>query len=75
MTAHPAWGRHRAGVRLAPLTIDRRELRDEDVAIDIAFAGSATPTSTPRATTGGAPAIPSCPARDRRHGARRSGPR
>ena len=39
MTATPAWGATAPESGLAPLTIDRRELRDEDVASDIAFCG------------------------------------
>jgi uncharacterized zinc-type alcohol dehydrogenase-like protein len=39
MTATPAWGATAPESGLAPFTIDRRELRDEDVAIDIAFCG------------------------------------
>ena len=39
MTDTPVWGATAPESGLAPLTIDRRELRDEDVAIDIAFCG------------------------------------
>ncbi|QGN55309.1 NAD(P)-dependent alcohol dehydrogenase [Novosphingobium sp. Gsoil 351] len=39
MTATAAWGATAPESGLAPLTIDRRNLRDEDVAIDIAFCG------------------------------------
>ena len=39
MTATPAWGATAPESGLAPLSIVRRELRDEDVAIDIAFCG------------------------------------
>ena len=39
MTATPAWAAPAPESGLAPLTIDRRDLRDEDVAIDIAFCG------------------------------------
>ena len=39
MTATPAWAATAPESGLAPLSIDRRDLRDEDVAIDIAFCG------------------------------------
>ena len=39
MTATATWAATAPESGLAPLTIDRRELRDEDVAIDIAFCG------------------------------------
>lgn len=39
MAATAAWGATAPESGLAPLTIDRRDLRDEDVAIDIAFCG------------------------------------
>jgi uncharacterized zinc-type alcohol dehydrogenase-like protein len=39
MTATPAWGATAPESGLAPMTIDRRALRDEDVAIDIAYCG------------------------------------
>ena len=39
MTATSAWGATAPESGLAPMAIDRRELRDEDVAIDIAFCG------------------------------------
>ncbi len=39
MTATAAWGATAPESGLAPLSIDRRPLRDEDVAIDIAFCG------------------------------------
>lgn len=39
MTATAAWGATAPDSGIAPLTIDRRALRDEDVAIDIAFCG------------------------------------
>jgi alcohol dehydrogenase (NADP+) len=39
MTATAAWGATAADSGIAPLTIERRTLRDEDVAIDIAFCG------------------------------------
>jgi alcohol dehydrogenase (NADP+) len=39
MTATPAWGATAPDSGLLALTIDRRDLRDEDVAIDIAFCG------------------------------------
>ena len=39
MTATAAWGATAPESGLAPLSIDRRALRDEDVAIDIAFCG------------------------------------
>ncbi len=39
MTVTAAWAAVSAASGLAPLTIDRRELRDEDVAIDITFCG------------------------------------
>ena len=39
MTATQSWAATAPESGLAPLTIDRRALRDEDVAIDIAFCG------------------------------------
>lgn len=39
MTATAAWGTTESDSALAPLTIDRRALRDEDVAIDIEWCG------------------------------------
>lgn len=39
MTATAAWGATAPDSGLNPLSIDRRELRDEDVAIDIAYCG------------------------------------
>ena len=39
MTATSSWAATAPESGLAPLSIDRRELRDEDVAIDIAFCG------------------------------------
>ena len=39
MTATQSWAATAPESGLAPLSIDRRELRDEDVAIDIAFCG------------------------------------
>ena len=39
MTATATWAATAPESGLAPLSIDRRELRDEDVAIDIAFCG------------------------------------
>ena len=39
MTATAAWGATAADLGLNPLSIDRRTLRDEDVAIDIAYCG------------------------------------
>jgi uncharacterized zinc-type alcohol dehydrogenase-like protein len=39
MTATAAWGATAADSPIAPLSIDRRDLRDEDVAIDIAYCG------------------------------------
>jgi uncharacterized zinc-type alcohol dehydrogenase-like protein len=39
MTATAAWGATASDVPLAPFPIDRRDLRDEDVAIDIAYCG------------------------------------
>ncbi|WP_374529119.1 NAD(P)-dependent alcohol dehydrogenase [Novosphingobium sp.] len=39
MTATAAWGATAPTSGMAPLSIDRRELRDEDVAIDIAYCG------------------------------------
>ena len=39
MTATAAWGTHAPADDLSPLTIDRRALRDEDVAIDITYCG------------------------------------
>ncbi len=39
MTATAAWGATACDSGLNPITINRRELRDEDVAIDIAYCG------------------------------------
>jgi D-arabinose 1-dehydrogenase-like Zn-dependent alcohol dehydrogenase len=39
MTATAAWGATAPDSGLNPLSIDRRTLRDEDVAIDIAYCG------------------------------------
>ena len=39
MTATAAWGAPAATATLEPFSIDRRDLRDEDVAIDIEFCG------------------------------------
>jgi len=39
MTATPAWGAKAPTATLEPFAIDRRALRDEDVAIDIEFCG------------------------------------
>ena len=39
MTATAAWGATAPDSGITPLTIDRRDLRDEDVAIDIAYCG------------------------------------
>lgn len=39
MTATAAWGATAPDSGIAPLTINRRALRDEDVAIDIAYCG------------------------------------
>ena len=55
-TTAKGWGTDAPDQPLRPMEFERRALRPDDVAIKITFAGFATATFTPAATTGAAPA-------------------
>ena len=57
----PAYAAPTAGAPLGPFTVERRDLRPDDVQIEILYCGSATPTSTRPATSGAARPSRWCP--------------
>jgi D-arabinose 1-dehydrogenase-like Zn-dependent alcohol dehydrogenase len=60
MTQTPALAAPSAGAALAPTRIDRRELRPDDVLIDIAYAGVCHTDNTDRRVSGARTSSPWC---------------